>query len=204
LKQPLIIEKKTFYYILGIEYYMVRLSDLEAAILGLLYEHHHYAYRLEQIIKKRGMRNWAEIGFSSIYYVLKRLEEKKLVESKLRKVEGKPSRKVYTISPEGKIAMEQKVKQILSENQKHFSSFDLAMANSQILKTVETVECLKLYLKSTDERIEFLEKSIIMQESNNSPANVIALFTRPLALLKAEEEWVQDFIKILENESIKK
>lgn len=183
---------------------MVRLSDLEAAILGLLYEHHHYAYRLEQIIKKRGMRNWAEIGFSSIYYVLKRLEEKKLVESKLRKVEGKPSRKVYTISPEGKIAMEQKVKQILSENQKHFSSFDLAMANSQILKTVETVECLKLYLKSTDERIEFLEKSIIMQESNNSPANVIALFTRPLALLKAEEEWVQDFIKILENESKKK
>lgn len=81
-------------------------------------------------------------------------------------MEGKPSRKVYTISPEGKIAMEQNVKQILSENQKHFSSFDLAMANSQILKPFETFECLKNYLKSTDERIKFLEKSILMQESN--------------------------------------
>lgn len=180
---------------------MVRLSNLEATILGLLYEHHHYAYRLEQIIKKREMRNWAEIGFSSIYYVLKRLEEKKLVESKLRKVEGKPSRKVYTISPEGKLAMEQKVKEILSENQKYVSSFDLAMANIQILRSDEALECLKLYLKSTDERIKFLEKAIRIQESNNSPANVIALFTRPLALLKAENKWVQDFIKILEKES---
>jgi DNA-binding PadR family transcriptional regulator len=180
---------------------MVRLSDLEATILGLLYEHHHYAYRLEQIIKKREMRNWAEIGFSSIYYVLKRLEEKKLVESKLRKVEGKPSRKVYTISPEGKLAMEQKVKEILSENQKHFSSFDLAMANIQILRSDEAVQCLKLYLISTDERIKFLEKSMRIQESNNSPPNVIALFTRPLALLKAEKKWVQDLIKILEKES---
>jgi DNA-binding PadR family transcriptional regulator len=182
---------------------MLRLSDFEAAILGLLYEHHHYAYRLEEIIKKRGMRNWAEIRFSSIYYVLKRLEEKKLVKSKLRKVEGKPSRKVYTISPEGRIAMEQRVKQILSENQKHYSSFDLAMANSQILKPQEEIQCLKLYLKSTDERIKFLEKSIMMHKSNNAPANVIALFTRPLALLKAEEKWVQDFIKVLVNDSIK-
>ena len=180
---------------------MTRLSDQDAAILGLLYEHHHYAYRLEQIIKKRGMRSWAEIGFSSIYYVLKRLEEKKLVESKLRKVEGKPSRKVYTISTEGKFAMEEKVKQILSENQKHISSFDLAMANIEILKPNEAVECLKLYLKSTCQRIKFLEKTIMIQESNNSPPNVIGLFTRPLAILKAEKEWVQDFTRILEKES---
>ncbi|MDO9044483.1 MAG: PadR family transcriptional regulator, partial [Methanobacteriaceae archaeon] len=108
---------------------MSRISDIEAAILGLLYEHHHYAYRLEQIIKKRGMRNWADIGFSSIYYVLKRLEEKELVESKMRTAEGKPSRKVYTITEEGQQAMQEKVQEILSENKKQIYSFDLGMAN---------------------------------------------------------------------------
>ncbi len=180
---------------------MYRISDIEAAILGLLYEHHHYAYRLEQIIKKRGMRNWADIGFSSIYYVLKRLEEKKLVESKLRATEGKPSRKVYFITEEGQKAMQEKVQEILSENKKQIYSFDLGMANIEILGPEKAITCLNDYLKSTEERINFLEESIVMHESINSPYNVIALFTRPLTLLKAEKSWVENLIqKIKDND----
>jgi len=182
---------------------MSRISDIEAAILGLLYEHHHYAYRLDHIIKKRGMRNWADIGFSSIYYVLKRLEERKFVESKLRDTEGKPSRKVYYITKEGQKAMQEKVEEVLSENKKQISSFDLGMANIDVLRPEKTLNCLNNYLKSTDNRIEFLENSIAMHESINSPYNVIALFTRPLALLKAEKSWVENFIqKIKENNRI--
>ncbi|MDP2836534.1 MAG: PadR family transcriptional regulator [Methanobacteriaceae archaeon] len=182
---------------------MSRISDIEAAILGLLYEHHHYAYRLEQIIKKRGMRNWADIGFSSIYYVLKRLEEKELVESKMRTAEGKPSRKVYTITEEGQQAMQEKVQEILSENKKQIYSFDLGMANIEILGPKKAIYCLNNYLKSTEERIEFLEESIAMHESINSPYNVIALFTRPRILLKAEKSWVENFIqKIKESDGI--
>ena len=117
--------------------------------LGLLYEHHHYAYRLEQIIEKRGMRNFIKIEFSSIYYVLKRFEEKKLVEAKLRKMEGKTARKVYYITDNGKLAMEEKIKHILSVNQKQISS----------------------------------------------PCNC-SVFS-PIALLKAEKEWVYDFMGLL-------
>jgi DNA-binding PadR family transcriptional regulator len=182
---------------------MSRISDIEAAILGLLYEHHHYAYRLEQIIKKRGMRNWADIGFSSIYYVLKRLEEKKLVESNLRTSEGKPSRKVYNITEAGQQAMQEKVMEVLSQNQKQISSFDLGMANIEILGPKKVISCLNNYLKSTEERIEFLEKSIAMHESIDSPYNVIALFTRPLVLLKAEKLWVQNFIQKIKEQKIK-
>lgn len=181
---------------------MDRISNLEAAILGLLYEHHHYAYRLEQIIEKRGMRNWADIGFSSIYYVLKRLEERKLVESEVMVGEGKPSRKVYYVTDDGKQAMEEKVKHVLSENIKQISSFDLGMANIEILNPEKTVNCLKLYLESTDDRIEFLEKSIAIHKSINSPFNVIALFSRPLALLKAERKWLHDFIETLGQDEI--
>ena len=176
---------------------MTRLSDQDVAILGLLYEHHHYAYRLEQIIEKRGMRNFIKIEFSSIYYVLKRLEEKKLVEAKLRKMEGKTARKVYYITDNGKLAMEEKIKHILSVNQKQISSFDLAMANIQILNHNEIIECLESYLKSTDARIKLLENSILNQKSNNSSPSVIALFSRPIALLKAEKEWVYDFMGLL-------
>ena len=99
------------------------------------------------------MRNFTKIEFSLIYYVLKRLEEKELVKAKLRKADGKTSRKVYYITDKGKLAMEEKIKHILSVNQNQISSFDLAMANIQILNHNEIIECLEIYLKSTDDRI---------------------------------------------------
>lgn len=36
--------------------------------------------RLEQVIEQRGIRQWTEIGFSSIYYLLRKLEDRELVE----------------------------------------------------------------------------------------------------------------------------
>ena len=62
---------------------MYVISNMEAAILGLLYEHHHYAHRLEEIIEKRSMRSWADLESSSID-VLKRLEENDLIKSEIR------------------------------------------------------------------------------------------------------------------------
>ncbi|WP_223790423.1 hypothetical protein [Methanobacterium spitsbergense] len=58
-------------------------------------------------------------------------------------MEGKTSRKVYYITDNGKLAMEEKIKHILSVNQKQISSFDLAMANIQILNHNEIIECLE-------------------------------------------------------------
>lgn len=180
---------------------MIRISNMEAAILGLLYENSYYGYQLDKIINERGMRNWTEIGFSSIYYVLKKLEEKDLVKSEKREVEGKPSRKVYTITEDGKLAMQEKVKELLSDNAKLITPFDLGIANIDVLSPQETIKSLKKYLKSTEERIEFLEHSIKMHENLNSPYNVVALFSRPLAHLNAEKQWVTDFIRKIEEET---
>ena len=41
----------------------------------------YYGYTIEKIIEERGMRHWTDIGFSSIYYVLKRLESRNLIVS---------------------------------------------------------------------------------------------------------------------------
>lgn len=92
------------------------ISDLEASILGLLYEEPQYGYQLEKTIEGWGMRNWTQIGFSSIYYILKKLEKKELVESRLENVEGKPSRKVFTITDLGRKTMKEKLVDLLSWN----------------------------------------------------------------------------------------
>jgi len=181
---------------------MSKMSDTETAILGLLYEHHHYAYRLEKIIEKRRMRSWADIDFSSIYYILKRLEEKNLVESRKRNIQGKSSRRVYSITDEGRKEFQEKIKELLRERDRDIFSINLGFANMSILSQEELIQSLKTYLKSIDERIEFLDDSIKIQEENNIPYNFIAIFSRSSALLKAEKRWTEEFIEKIKEKKI--
>jgi len=176
------------------------ISDIETAILGLLYEKPQYGYQIEKTIESWGMRNWTQIGFSSIYYVLKKLEKKELVTSKLEKVEGKPSRKVFTITELGKDTMKEKLTELLSWNKKLISPFDLGLAYLNYLEPQEVIDCLENYMKSTEGRIKFLESSVRMQEELKAPYYVVALFSRPLASLKTETEWVKQFIEKIKKE----
>ena len=58
------------------------LTDAEMLVLGLVAEMPRHGYQLEQVIEERGMREWTQIGFSSIYFVLSKLETMKLVAAK--------------------------------------------------------------------------------------------------------------------------
>ena len=60
----------------------MKISLTEQLILGILSEHSEHGYNIEKIIEIRGMRKWTDIGFSSIYYVLEKLEDKGLASSK--------------------------------------------------------------------------------------------------------------------------
>ena len=174
---------------------MSNISDIEAAILGLLYEEPQYGYQLEKTIEGWGMRNWTQIGFSSIYYVLKKLEKKDLVESRLEKVEGKPSRKVFTITDLGHKTMKEKLTDLLSWNKKLISPFDLGIAYLNYLEPQEVIDCLENYMKSAEGRIKFLKSSVKVQNDLEAPYYMVALFSRPLTQLETEVKWVKQFIE---------
>ena len=44
------------------------MTNAELAVLSLVVEAPRHGYEIEQAIAERGMREWTEIGFSSIYY----------------------------------------------------------------------------------------------------------------------------------------
>lgn len=117
--------------------------------MGLLYGEPQYGYQLEKTIEGWGMRNWTQIGFSSIYYVLKKLEKKELVTAKLEAVEGKPSRKVFTITQRGRDTMKEKIRYLLSWNTKLINPFDLGLAYSNYLEPQEVIECMENYIESS-------------------------------------------------------
>jgi DNA-binding PadR family transcriptional regulator len=174
---------------------MSEISNIEIAILGLLCEHHHYAYRLEEIMNKRSMHAWADLEYSSIENVLGELEEKKLVKVENRKTLEKPLKKIYSITYEGKLVFNNKIKYIMSSMERIIYPFDLSIANMHLLSHDEIIQSLNNYLKSLDERINFITRIIKFQEENKIPYNFIAISHRSKALLIAEKDWLERFIK---------
>jgi len=170
---------------------MPRISNIETAVLGLVCEEPRYGYELEKVIEEREMRNWTEIGFSSIYYVLKRLEKKGLIQSKVKGIEGKPARKIYNITEDGIKILHETIKFHLSNSIKVTSTFDLGIAYMRFLPTNEVLICLKKYIESINNRLLFLEEKLDEIRKTNAPFHIIALFSRPIAILKAEKVWVE-------------
>ena len=55
-------------------------SDADIVVLSLIAEHPRHGYDLERVIEQRGYRQWTSLAFSSVYYLLKRLSERGLLE----------------------------------------------------------------------------------------------------------------------------
>jgi DNA-binding PadR family transcriptional regulator len=174
------------------------ISDIEAAVLGLLCEKSQYGYDLDRVIDDRGMRNWTQIGFSSIYYVLKRLERSGLITSGIEAIDGKPSRRNYTITEPGRTAMKEKIVGVLSNCPKLVSPFDLGLANINMLPQSEAIECLHSHVRSLNDRARFLERGIAESMARGDPYRVTLLFELPLAQLEAERDCVERLAKRME------
>ena len=173
------------------------LTNAELAILSLVAEHARYGYEIEQLLEARGMRTWTEVGFSSIYYLLKKLEQKGLVSGKRQAPSGPgTARVVYSVLSAGTAALKQGVFEALSILQPAPPAFLLGLANLTILRKEQVLEALEQY------RIELGEWERGLHEKNKSanpsPYFVQAMFDYSLTLLQAERSWVIKFMAVVE------
>ncbi|TFH13491.1 PadR family transcriptional regulator [Candidatus Bathyarchaeota archaeon] len=169
-------------------------SDIEASILGLICENVSYGYEIEKTIEERNMRQWTEIGFSSIYYVLKRLEKQGQIKSSTETIQGR-ARKIYKVTPEGKREMKNKVIDLLNHYQSIISPLDMGIAFMNQTTEEEAKEALGFYLRSIEDRKASLEARLDVIERSDWPYQIKELCIRPLMLLKIERAWALGFIE---------
>jgi DNA-binding PadR family transcriptional regulator len=175
------------------------ISNREAAILGLLSEKPMYAYEIEKIIEERNMRYWTEISFSTLYYELKKLEEKDLVKSKIQLSENNVAKKIYTINSKGKEILKNKIKQLLSNVEKIIWQIDLGMSNICIINQEETIESFSKYINSIDESIQMYQQLLDFFKKNSYPDSDCALAERPILHLEVEKKWAVDYLEGVKN-----
>lgn len=170
---------------------MKRLTDAELLLLGLVAEMPRHGYELDQVIEQRGMREWTQIGFSSIYFVLGKLQALRLVAA--RKAAGAhagaKARKVYAVTPLGRRTLATQTLAALREVRPAYSSVLLGMINWSTLTREQALKALQARSKAVEAEIQRLEAIQVVQQP--LPDYVEALFEYSLGQLREEGQWVQ-------------
>lgn len=176
---------------------MDTLSNAEAALLGLLSEEPMYPYQVEQQVQYRDMRFWTELSMSSIYKLLRKLEKEGLVECSKEVSEENRLRKLYSISEEGKKALQVKLEELLSVPEHIRWQVDIGTYNCDLLQDKAVKQALKKYRKELEKNIKGYEDLRQFLQDSGCPAHRMHVANRPIFLLKGEIEWVDQFLSEL-------
>jgi DNA-binding PadR family transcriptional regulator len=172
------------------------MTNAELSILSLVAERPRHGYEIEQVIEERGMRDWTEIGFSSIYYLLKKLEKEGLVTAHLEEAARGPARRVYSTTEAGREALVDGLLDVLSVPRRRRSPLQLGLANLPAIQPAEAVDALGQYQDALAQKEEYLR--VRRQEQQPLPYFVDAMFDLSLTLIEAEKAWIAGFAKQIE------
>jgi len=170
------------------------LSNAEATLLGLLSEKPMHPYQIEQEVKCRDMRFWAELSMSSIYKLLRKLEKEGMVYRKEQKSPENRLRKLYFLSPEGERALKSRIRGLLSEPEHTRWQVDIGTYNSNLIPEKELRESMHKYRQALREKITGYRNLQKFLEDSGCPRYRLAVAIRPVYLLEAEINWVNSFL----------
>jgi len=166
----------------------------QLAVLGLLAEGPAHGYALERLIEERGMRKWASIGSSSIYYVLGRMVSGGLADVDVVAAPGRgPRRKVHTITRRGRSVWEGRAIDAITDTDAPAEEFLLAIAGFPLLDPAKAGAALECRVSELDARIESLAAD--RREAAPFPGHVEAMFDLTLARLVTDRTWTQSFLQ---------
>ena len=177
---------------------MSNISNAELALLSLIVEKPRHAYEIERVIEERNMRHWTEIGFSSIYRILSKLEEAGWLAGQMQPPEGRgPARKVYHLTSTGKDAWQQAALHNLAKPDRKYSSFLLGLDNLGALPPEEAQQAIRTYL--SDQQSIYRGLSLAVENHPQREDFFIGIFfDYLLTQLASEIKWLQELGERLE------
>lgn len=175
------------------------MTNAEFAILSLVAEASRHGYEIEQVIEMRGMREWTEVGFSSIYYLLNKLEKKGLVKSRMEQAAGKgPARKVYEVTEDGRKTYFEKTLEALSVPQNNYNPLMLGLANFPAVGREAARQALAARQASLTAELAQVQER--WQVQRPMPDFVAAMFDYSVTMISAEIEWLKKYREQLDRD----
>jgi DNA-binding PadR family transcriptional regulator len=172
------------------------MNEAELTILSLLAETPRYDFEIQKLIDDRGLRAWVPIGFSSLYYLLDKLERQALIAAELRPGSQAAPRKYYSLTDAGRGVIQTAIADLLRQPRSIGSGFELGLANLHILKPAQVYQTLSHHLADLKRRLTSAESAWEVHQRDNPDTtdNISALYTHSIAVMQAEVVWLTDFI----------
>lgn len=171
----------------------MELTPAELTVLGLIVEHPRHGYDLEQVIEQRGIRQWTDIGFSSIYYVLAKLEKRGLIEAAEGR-SGVKSRRVFQATAEGRQIAADEAVAFIADLQAVLHPVLVGLANLPLVSERAYDEALRSRLIQLEARIASVMEAERSQARLPRPAREV--FSYSLSLLEAERSWLAERVQV--------
>lgn len=165
------------------------MTNQELTILAILSETERYGYEMDKLIVGRSLKTSGKIALSSIYAVLNRLLKKGLIMSREVTQSGRPPRRLFALSYSGRAELEDALSRALMPSDDLLGQFELILLVWPLLSQDRKKELLGSYHKWLG------DKTIILQDAVRREINPVsaAFYDRPLAILKAEIDWLSEF-----------
>ncbi|MBR8744390.1 PadR family transcriptional regulator [Nocardiopsis sp. MG754419] len=178
----------------------MELTPAELTVLGLVIERPRHGYDLEQVIEQRGIRQWTDIGFSSIYYLLAKLEKRGLLHVPDAPAAAR-SRRVFHATSEGVASATRATAALIREPRLVAHPLTTGVAHLPLLSEREYARALRERLKGIDGRIAGVRAAREAQESRAPlPRPASEVFSFSLSLLEAERQWLAERVQVTDDE----
>jgi DNA-binding PadR family transcriptional regulator len=171
------------------------MTDAELAILSIVAEGPIYGYDIQTVIAERGLRAWTNIGSSSMYYVLEKLERQGLIASTSTARADDTARRQYRITTAGYGVLQTSVADLISTPREYGASFELGLANLHVLRPEQIRAAFTAYQQDLVSRIGQVRERLANLSTGDAPFNITAMLNHHHALLEAELHWIAAFIE---------
>jgi DNA-binding PadR family transcriptional regulator len=180
-----------------------RSNLLALAILSLLHERPMHPYEIGVTMRQRGISDSIKLNTGSLYAVIETLLKSKLIQPVGTEREGKhPERTIYEPTTAGKTEFFEWLRSLLHTPVKEYPQFAAGLSFLGHLTPLDVLDLLKERSEKLVKQIHDIRSSMEDTLTMGIDRLFVIELEYSLALLEAEQNWLGQLIKDIENEVI--
>jgi len=169
-----------------------QLTPLGICALGLLVERPMHPYEMYQVLMQRHEDRLVKVRPGTLYHTVGRLAAAGLVETVGTERDGnRPERTTYAILPPGKLALDARIKDLLSTPVNEFPSFPQALDEAHNLPAGVVVDLLEQRIHALEGELADLGQGFAAARDKGVERRYLIDTEYQQALLTAEVQWVR-------------
>jgi DNA-binding PadR family transcriptional regulator len=161
-------------------------------ILGLLKAQSQHGYKINEFIE-HNLGRVSDMKKSTAYAILKRLEHAGFVVSTPGQEGNRPTKRIYSITPQGEAKFDSLLREVLSSASETAPAGDIGVMFVDNLPASEAAACLEQRLRKVERQLSAYQKT----PRHGVGMGVDLAIRHQIRMLEADKEWLLETIATL-------